>query len=324
MKLFGVFGTDDATRIIAAEQRVAKAKGKLAALGVQLQDASRELEELRQAAVADAMERGRLDDSGNDIASASAGVQTLNSAIQKVTTELQAAQAALAAQQDAEARSKSVTEINAIVASIDEPLKRLLAALADLTDAVKRGANVSLDAKQLLGFLELASAELPVASAATVTALEHSAALIEHGSTPARLPVPETKPPARPAPPPQISCFPLYDVKWIDGAGLRHAGKYWDIGLAPEVAERAIAHGICVRSDDPQAVKKRKERGSMAADLDRAVDLDQNPPRLPEPLPERWINPHGVPKYSDVRQTAGPLNSWIGRPTHTPTNTENY
>ena len=323
MRIFG-FGTDEASPVEAAQVRVDQAQRKHADLVLQLRDIERELAALKSTAIDSAMERGRLDDFSNDeIASVSAGCETLQQAVARAQVDLVDAQTKLAEAKDAADRERSIAAINTIVTAIDEPLQRFLAALADLTNAVKRGADVSLDAKSLLGFLELANAELPTAAAATVTALKHAATLIELGTAPARLPAPETKPAARPAPPPEISCFPLFDIKWQDAARQqRHCGKFWDCGLPVATAGRAIAHGICVKSDDPQAKKLRPTRGAMAADLDRAVCLDDEHPVPPPALPERWINPHGVPRYSDVRQTAGPLAGWIGRPSTT--NSEGY
>ena len=91
-------------------------------------------------------------------------------------------------------------------------------------------------------------------------------------------------------------------------------------GLPEKVAQRAIVHGVVVDADCDEAKKLRQKRlGTCSAvDIDRCADVDVDPPRHPDPLPEKWINPSGVPKWGDARQTSGPLNSWIGsRPTTT-------
>jgi hypothetical protein len=66
---------------------------------------------------------------------------------------------------------------------------------------------------------------------------------------------------------------------------------------------------VAAASDEAKVLRKKRLGTSFAVDFDRCTDIDVDPPKHPDPLPEKWINPHGVPRYSDVRQTAGPLNS---------------
>src|SRR6476661_5753367 len=90
MRLFG-FGQEPSA-VEAAEQQVARAKEKRDALVTQLQDAQRELEQAKQAAISDCMELGHLDAEGsNTIASLAASVETLQQAVVKASASLEEA-----------------------------------------------------------------------------------------------------------------------------------------------------------------------------------------------------------------------------------------
>ena len=312
-----LFGWSDPDPVAVTQQSVDLAQQKHKALGVQLKDAEKELSNLKAAAVSNAMEYEHVVDGGVEIAAAAATVSTLEGAVARANADLAAAQAKLAEAKDAHDRQRSITEINTIITAIDEPLKRLLVALTDLTAAVKRGANISLDAKSLLGFLELASAELPVASAATVTALKHAATLIELGSSPTRLPVPEAKPIAVMAAPASTRAVVVkHDVKWSDASGgVRYCHAFWDAPLPPHLAERAISAGIAVdaASDEAQKLRQQRLATANAVDLNQCCDLDTDPPTTPEPRGDVWINPSGVPKWSDRPgiNTAAVVPPWM-------------
>jgi hypothetical protein len=247
MKLLGgLFGTE-ASPVEIAQQSIEKVTAKCDRIRTQLLDTERALGASKEVAADHAASGYNIDDLSHDIASEEAACGALKTALARAEAELRDAEQALADAEGIADRERSIGEINSIIAAIDEPLQRLLAALADLTGAVKRGADVSLDAQSLRNFLEMCSAELPAAAAATCTGLKHLAAQIELGSASARLPKPEAKPPTV-APTPQpitISVVTKHDIKFTNAEGVVcYCKQFWDAGLPSLVAERAIAHGV--------------------------------------------------------------------------------
>jgi hypothetical protein len=324
MRIFRI-GSDDASPVEQALADLNKATEKHDRLKAQAAVSDDDLAALKVQAQHAAIGYGTgLDEISHEIAAAEAKAGALAAAVDVARAEVDRCASELATRRDAEQRTNSITEINTVIANIDEPLQRLLVALADLTNAVRHGANISLDAKSLQGFLELASTELPVASAATVSSLKHCAALIQLGSAPAKLPAPETKPVATSAPPPATrSVVAKHDIRYTNDAGtFSYCKQFWDCGLPLAIAERAIAHGVVVDAASDEAKKLRQNRlgTSFNVDFDRCTDIDQDPPRFPDPLPEKWIRPGPSWKYSDVRQTAAPLAGWIGHQSRPTTN----
>jgi hypothetical protein len=280
----------------------------------QAREAEARLAAARTAAVDAAAGFGAgLDDAATDVAVQQAAVDALSEARANSERALRAAQTALATATDAEERAKSVGEIEGVIASINAQAGVLLPALAALNASMQRAGEISLDCQQLAAILAVSAREWPAAFEHAVAALKYQASAIESGSVRAELapaaeaPAPRTATEA----PREVPCFPLHDIRWsAPGSGLRHAGKYWDVGLPPEVAARALLHGICVPSDSDEARKRRKDRGAMSADLDRAVNLDDANPTPPPPLGERYLRAGPTPKWS-LASPAMPIPSWM-------------
>lgn len=315
MKLFS--WSDHPTAVEQATAAVQKAQEKHAALAVQLGDAVRELELLKVDSVEQAMELGHVpDDGGMAIAAAAATVATLEQAVHRASADVAEAQATLVETQDAEQRSASIAEIEALQRDMQAPAADLIDALDRLLPFAKRAGDLSLDGKATSAYLQTMALELPQAFETVSVGLKALVEGIQSGRARARLPeVVGAKPIERPAPPAQVGVLPKYSISWTDHLGqTRTSAPYIDQGLPPETAQKAIAAGIVVASDGDEARKLRPKRSGFAPDLNALVDLDVEHPQPPPPLPERWLRPSPSWKYSDTRQTAAPLAGWIGGP----------
>jgi chromosome segregation ATPase len=170
MKIWG-FGAEESA-VEAAQANVDRARAKHDGLVAQLQDAERELASLKAAAIDSAMERGRLDDEGNDIAAASAGCETLRAAVARAQRELTDAQATLAHEQDQAERSKSVATVEQLQQDMREPFEQLISAIAKLLPLVQRAGMFSLDVQQVAGLLQQWELDASDALQITTTALK--------------------------------------------------------------------------------------------------------------------------------------------------------
>ena len=327
MRLFGLIGSEESP-VEAAEQSVRVKQERRDRLVTQLADAQRWLDASRTEAANIALEHGAalLEDQTQNIASQQAGAEALKTALGRAEAELIDAQFKFAHEQDQAERAELVAEIERLQADLKHPTTQLLAIIDDLVPLLKRAANLTPDASGLAGLVEAWHIELPAAFQVLTTALNLHAGGIRDGRVRAQLPsVAETKPAERPAPPPEVSIFPLHDITWVDGRGQQRTGtRYWDQGVPELTAQRAIAAGVVVLSSSDEARKLRSKRGGLGADLDRLVNLDQDNPQPPPAQPERWLNPNPQARWGDAQRTSAPLSSWIGRPTNTPTNTEGF
>jgi hypothetical protein len=310
MRLFAREQTQ--TPVEAAEQDVAKARQRCDRLSAELQAAQSQLATSKAAASEAALagDSNGLADLAEQIATQEAAASALGAALNTASGEVAAAIEQLANVQDAEQRSESIRELQGLVDQIQSAGLPFKAALRDLVGLLNRGGEISADARAVAGlFAQLEVDADQLLNTATV-ALGIYAKQIEGGTSRATLPRPPPAPVAIPAPT-LSSVHPLFDVKWTDPSGmLRHAAAGWDIEVPVATAQRAIAAGICVACDDPRAIKARRERGSVNADLDRAVDLDQTNPTPPAPEPERWIRPFAAPKW---QWPTGPSRPWIDK-----------
>lgn len=321
MKIFG-FSTTEPTAVEVAEQQVAKATERCGRLQGQLAGARSSLTQRKAGAVQAALDHGQdVDEWGDEIASQSATCDALAAALATATVELKAAEQALADAQDVEQRAASVAEIEALQQDMAAPAADLLDALARLLPLARRAGELTLDGKATAAYLQTMELELPQAFATVASGLAQSIESIRSGRGRATLPAaPEAKLVERPAPPVQVGVLPKYSITWTDHAGqTRTSAPFWDQGLPPSTAEKAIAHGIALPSDSAEARKLRPRRQGFAADLSQLVDLDAEHPAPPAPAPERWLRPDPTPRWGDVQRTSGPLSSWIGsqsRPTN--------
>jgi hypothetical protein len=263
-------------------------------IATQLTQSQAELSKIKSDAASAALREAPLEvaEISADVAQCAAAVEALEHALGAADGEVHQAEQALAVERDREQRAASVAELTALINEIEAAALPFGDALADLLSPLREAAEVSHDVKASCGFVELLQSDMPQMLENAVVALGIAARNIELGSAPARLPRPAPTPVARSAPAPTTSVFPLSDIKWTDAEGMpRHAARGWDAPLPIVTAQRALVAGIVVAADSPQAIQGRKERGSVHADLDRAVDLDQTNPTPPPPPAERLINP---------------------------------
>ena len=315
-----LFGWSDPDPVEIARQNVVKAQQKNDGLVTQLQDAEKELASLRAQAVADTMELGH-DPGGLEIAAQAASCETLRAATDRAQGELQEATRAHGREVDQAERSASIAEIEQLQSDLRGPATQLLETVDQLVPLLKRAANLTPDACALAALVELWHIELPQAFQVLQTALQLHAHGIENGRVRARLPEPEQqKPRTAVLPVPEVGVLPLFDVTWVDSRGQqRTSAKFHDIGVSPEVAAKAISAGVALASDSAEARKERVKRGGFGVDYDRLVNLDAGVVEKLPALPERWGRISPTPKWSDARQTSGPLSGWIGGPRPTTT-----
>ena len=292
MKLFSA--TRELTPVEAAAAALEQCVTKRDRLAGQVAGAQSQLVQIKeQAASAALCERAiEVEEIAADVATAQATYEALTTALGAADGEVHQAEQALAVERDRAQRAASVAELTALINEIEAAALPFGDALADLLSPLRKAAEFSHDVKASCGFVELLQSDMPQMLENAVVALGIAARNIELGSAPARLPRPAPTPVARSAPAPTTSVFPLSDIKWTDAEGMsRHAARGWDAPLPIATAQRALVAGILVPADSPQAVQGRKERGSVHADLERAVDLDQANPTPPPPPAERLINP---------------------------------
>jgi hypothetical protein len=291
MKLFGQRA--ELTPVEQAQAALEQCAAKRDRLVLQLRDAERNHGECKSAAAAAALAENAdlAADLADDVANIVARHEALEHAVGLASAEVFTAEQVLAAAQDAADRAASVAELTALVAEIQSGALPFKAALGNLVGLLNRGGEISHDARAVAGLfcqLELDAGQLLNTAC---EALEHHANQIEGGAARATLPRPQPAP-APIAVPSTTSAFPLFDIRWTDHAGtIRYAARGWEAPLPIATAQRALVAGILVPADSPQAVQGRKERGSVHADLERAVDLDQANPTPPPPPAERLINP---------------------------------
>jgi hypothetical protein len=310
MKLFGQRAFTAVEQAQAALEQCVTKRERIAA---QFAQSQAELASVKGAAADAALRESALEVSeiAGDVAQCAAAVEALEHALGTADAEVVKAEQALAVERDREQRAASVAELTALIDQIEASSLPFGDALADLLAPLRKAAEISHDVKASCGFVELLQSDMPQMLENATSALGLYARNIELGSAPARLPRPAPTPVAISAsPPPTTSVFPLFDIRWTDHAGaIRYAARGWDAPLPIATAQRALVAGIVVAGDSPQAVQGRKERGSVHADLDRAVDLDQANPTPPPPPPERWINPSRA-----VWQLPGDTPpSWFGK-----------
>jgi hypothetical protein len=312
MRLFSA--AREQTPVQIAEAALGTAQERRDRLAVQLTQTQAELATIKQQAASAALREAPLEVSeiAGEVAAQCAAVEALAAAHAAASAEVVAAEQALAVERDREQRAASVAELTALVAEIRSGAPPFKAALGNLVGLLNRGGEISHDAKSVAGVFTQVEIDADELLRTACAALEHHAKQIGAGLGRATLPRPQPAPVAIPAPPPTTPMVPLYDVRWSDAAGaIRYAAYGWDCPLPIATAQRALVAGICVACDDPRAIKARRERGSVHADLDRAVDLDQTNPTVPGPPAERLINPSKA-----VWQLPGDTPpSWFGKPT---------
>jgi hypothetical protein len=331
MKLFG-FSTTDPDPVKQAQSEHDRAKEKRDQLAEQLGGAERGLVEAKQRA-ADAALDGTLDglqDLSSDAAIAAATVDALGTAFSQAEAAVRGAQVKLAGELDRLERNKSIAAIETLQRDMAAPFEQLIAAIATLLPLAKQAAAYQLDMQQVAGLLEQWSVDASAACEISKAGLTHHAEGIRSGTVRARLPAPEeAKPRAMSAPPVTRAAVVKHDVRWSENGATRYCRAFWDAPLPPILFERAIAHNIAVDASSDEAMKLRRQRiaTANAVDLDRCVNLDVDPPEMPPPRGDVWVNPHGVPKWQPPTSTNAPLSSWTGTSAwikQSPTNSEGF
>jgi hypothetical protein len=194
-------------------------------------------------------------------------------------TDLQAkiadAERKLADERSAAARKAASEKLARDVDAVERVLPAYLEASRKLADALGE-IHHHYEAMQMVGFIGSTTAQIETAAAFVTLELRSMVNAIAEGSMP--IPAPKTEPQpvvAVEQKPPATTIFMVKSAWFTDDGRRKFAGQWTDQQMPPQLAERALRHGIGVPTTHPMRETHRGMRGAdYVADGPDVVDLD--------------------------------------------------
>jgi hypothetical protein len=188
-------------------------------------------------------------------------VKNRNSALATLEALIADKEAELGALRDAEARKRTVEELEVRKRHFDDANNILLAALVKYADAARELGLVIYEARSLHNFAtKLHANEMPVAAELVASRVSDYVRMVQAGSAPASLP--SVEPPAPPKPvvkPPEVTrVFAMKPLRWNDPSNpgfTRCHPAFLPVDLPPHLAAEAIANNLAVHIGDPRVAK---------------------------------------------------------------------
>jgi hypothetical protein len=174
------------------------------------------------------------------------GIDDALAALQAQTND---AEEALNAERLSVERKVAAEQIAANVATVERQIGPWLAASREIAAAFAKLDHV-FEAGQIGSFITNAAGEVEIAAAVTLAELRNLPKAVADGSAP----IPHRPEPGAPEPEPERleQVFALHAVSWTYDGQQRRMGKWNDVELPREIAERALRLGICVPLSDPR------------------------------------------------------------------------
>jgi hypothetical protein len=221
---------------------------------------------------------GDLDDGArllkmqNAVDSAASTLAGLDGAISALRIQIADADAQLNAEAERGRREVASEEIAKNVAEVERLIGPWLAASRQIAAAFAKLDHV-FEAGQIGGFISGCAGEVEVAAAVTLVELRDLPKLVAAGDRP--IPHrPEAVLPVAVVRPALTQLFSLHAIQWTDEHGmLRRLGKWHDVELPQEAAERALRLGFCAPMSDPRR-KNLVGQGHGHPDPHWCKDLD--------------------------------------------------
>jgi hypothetical protein len=212
----------------------------------------------------------------SSVDTAQSSVLGIIDAITALQFQLSDAEAQLATEQDLGKREAASEEIAKNVAEVERLIGPWLAASRQIAAAFARVDHV-VEAGQIGGFISGCAGEAEVAAEIVLVELRDLPKLVAAGDRPMPHHRPEAVLPVAVVRPALTQLFSLHAIQWTDEHGmLRRLGKWHDVELPQEAAERALRLGFCAPMSDPRR-KNLVGQGHGHPDPHWCKDLDNEP-----------------------------------------------
>jgi hypothetical protein len=211
-------------------------------------------------------------------------VATLRAALTQTESRLAGLERERADQADKKLRAATAAEVAAMADDLEATATSFDSSVEKMAEITGRASLFVYEAMGLKHFAATARMQVPDATALIAALLRSHAANVLAGSAPPTLPKPDA-PFVEPEPVRLEQVFCLHAIQWTDHHGvLRRIGKWNDVELPAEAAERALRLGICAPMSDPRRAKLKGYGGghpephwckNLDAEPDDAVALEQ-------------------------------------------------
>jgi hypothetical protein len=267
---------------------IAAATAARDAITARLADAEGAVAELRMKA-----ERLALDGAADDVLDAAEAktrtfadrMVTLRAALTQGEAHLADLERERADQADKKLRAETAAEIAELATGLEEVAKEFDSVVTRMAEITRRASAVTFEANGLLNYAAASRMQIPDAVALVAALLRGHAACVLDGSAPATLCAPDVAAPLLEEPKPLTQVFSLNAIQFTDHHGaLRRVGKWHDVELPQEAAERALRLGICVPMSDPRRKKLvGQSPGHPEPHWCKNLDAEPEPAAVAEP-----------------------------------------